>query len=76
MSKYYFNVLGTAGDADGMDLADIDAARIEAVRLSGELLKEAAGTFWESCSWELQVSDETERVIFALVFSVKDEPAL
>jgi|tagenome__1003787_1003787.scaffolds.fasta_scaffold19948915_3 hypothetical protein len=43
----------------GVELADIDAARKEAVTFSGEVLRDATGeTLWEGQPWQLWVTDQ------------------
>ena len=45
MPRYYFNIKDgyTSLDEVGVELADVDAARREAVTFSGEVLRDGAG---------------------------------
>jgi Domain of unknown function (DUF6894) len=71
MPRYFFNVDDgfSTKDAEGTDLPDIFAAQEEAIRLSGELLREIGGEFWNGTEWSLTVTYETGRVLFILRFS-------
>jgi hypothetical protein len=68
MPRYFFNVIDGRlhPDIDGTVLRDIEEARIEAVRLSGDLLRENPARFWSSPEWRLEVVDEAGQVLFAL----------
>jgi|1186.fasta_scaffold488495_2 Domain of unknown function (DUF6894) len=48
MMSRYFSISMTAAqlDSEGTELRDIYAAQEEALRLSGELLREMDGKFW------------------------------
>ena len=48
MPRYFFDVQDGKSfpDYDGCELPDLDAARIEAVRLLGGMLRDEAETFW------------------------------
>ena len=74
MSRYYFNLLHhpDGRDADGAELADMDAARTAAVRLCGELIEEIDGRFWDAPRWQLEVTDHERRRLFVLTFSAEE----
>lgn len=74
MPRYFFHVHdGTASrDTEGTQLADIYAAQEEAIRTSGELLREIGGKFWNGEEWSLEVTDEAGRVLFTLRFVAKE----
>ena len=71
MPRYFFHVDDgfSTRDVDGTDLPDIFAAQGEAIRLSGELLREMEAKFWNGVEWSLTVTDENEGVLFILRFS-------
>jgi uncharacterized protein DUF6894 len=75
--RYHFNIRDgrSHADTDGTILPSLEAARIEAVRLSGELLRESPETFWSSAFWEMEVADERGLILFTLHFSSTDAPA-
>lgn len=71
MPRYYFNVRHRISeiDAEGVELADIHAAEIAAVKLCGELIKELDGNFWEAPVWRLEVTNAEQKILFRLTFS-------
>jgi hypothetical protein len=56
-------------DAEGTVLAGISEARAEAVVLSGELLRDLGGKFWNNGEWQVRVEDEAGDKVCALTFS-------
>ena len=78
MPRFHFNVRDgvSIDDLVGTDLADIYAARLEAVRFSGEVLKDNADTFWVRHEWRVEVTDDTGLILFAIHISAVDAPAL
>jgi hypothetical protein len=77
MPRYHFNVEDGAfhGDAEGSILSDLTSAREEAVRLSGEILRDAAREFWRKERWKLTVTDDRGSTLFSLRF-LAEEAAL
>lgn len=73
MPRYYFNVRHKIAelDGEGAELVNVVAARIAAVRLCGELIRELDVTFWDDPVWRLEVTDATQNVLFTLTFSGK-----
>ena len=74
MPRYFFHVYDgfSTPDEEGTELPDIFAVQEEAIRLSGELLREMGAKFWNGTAWRLEVTDETERVLFILRFSADE----
>jgi hypothetical protein len=72
--RYFFHVLhdGTQPDMDGHEFADIRAARMAAVRLSGEMIKEIDGKFWNAPTWQLEVTGQDRKLLFTLTFSAEE----
>ena len=70
MPRYYFDIVDGREhlDNEGTDLADLAAVRIEAVRLSAEVLTEMPERFWHSELWTMTVYDENRTKLFALKF--------
>ena len=66
MQRYFFHLKDghTALDSEGTELVDLDAARQEAVRFSGEVLREGTGdSLWQGEPWEpwrLWVTDQPD----------------
>ena len=70
MPRYYFDIVDGEEhlDREGVVLDDLSAARIEAVRLSAEVLKEMPERFWRSELWTMTVYDDARGKLFALKF--------
>jgi len=79
MPRYFFDIAdGTEleeSDDDGVELEGLNAARIEAVRLSGELLKSYPDRFWSTGEWSCTVRDDTRLILFVLHFYACDAPS-
>ena len=71
MPRYFFHVHDGSSlpDDEGTELRDLYAAQEEAIRLSGELLRDMGGRFWDGAVWNLEVTDEAGRILFTLRFS-------
>lgn len=67
MARYHFQVRTSSHVLihDGVDLASLDDARIEAARRIGELLKEHAGLLWIEQDWRMDVTDQTGLILFS-----------
>jgi hypothetical protein len=78
MPRYFFHVHDGSStlDAEGTELLDIFEAQEEAIRLSGALLGELGGKFWDGEDWSLEVTGEAGRVLFTLRFSATEGPGL
>ncbi len=74
MPRYFFHVIdGTsARDEDGTELASIYVAQAEAIRLSGEILRDMGARFWDGTQWRLEVADEQDQVLFVQHFSAEE----
>lgn len=57
MPKFHFH-LDDEHDAQGLDLADLAAAKCEALEFAARHICDAANTFWDREEWTLIVSDE------------------
>jgi hypothetical protein len=83
MTRFHFHILDGKNlfDDTGADLADIDAAKIEAVRLAGAVLSEGLlPDFWQGTAWEMVVNDSpalgsggSGRTFFTLILSATEE---
>ncbi len=71
MPRYFFHVRdsGEYLDTDGVVLAGPAEARAEAVRASGEMLRDIGGRFWDSGEWRMWVVDESGDTVCSLTFS-------
>ena len=81
MPRFYFDIAAGPGiedvrDEDGSELEGLNAARLEAVRLSGEILRSYPDRFWSTGEWSCTVSDETRLILFTLRFYAQEAAAL
>ena len=76
MPRYFFNVIDglSLPDPVGTELPDIGTARALAIKTSGEILRDMGAQFWNGKEWEMEVSDESGQVLFALRFSAVEFP--
>jgi len=77
MPRYFFHVQDGEEfiDLQGTELADMEAARLEAVRFAAALLRDKADTFWQSSEWRLRVANEVNLTLFDLTFFGTMAPA-
>jgi hypothetical protein len=75
MARYFFHSTDAIPyrDAEGVELASDHAAKLEAVRLLGELLQEKPEALWTSASLIVTVTDIRDHVAFTLRAAVLDE---
>jgi uncharacterized protein DUF6894 len=61
MPRYFFHVDNGSErpGMEGTELAGMGQVRSEAVRLTGEILRDMGGRFWEHPEWTLTVTDQT-----------------
>lgn len=71
MRTYYFQTENgiRVEDDIGTPLSGDDAARLEAVRVMGELLRERPELFWEHKRFRLSVTDEAGATVLTLELS-------
>ena len=74
MPRFFFNVRDGKyiPDDEGFVLADIDAARAQAIRASGECLRDMDQKFWDGTEWRMEVADENGATVFVLRFSANE----
>jgi Domain of unknown function (DUF6894) len=78
MPRYYFHIEDdrTEIDHEGVELRDTAAARDEAVRAAGEILRDRSGkTFWGGKPWRMWVTQSplpAAKTLFTLRFSATD----
>jgi hypothetical protein len=68
MPRYHFNTEDGrfVADRDGVDLVDLEAARIEAVRLLGRVLCDNPDIYWEHEHFAIIVTDDAREPLFAI----------
>ena len=74
MPRYFFHVMDgySARDTEGTELPDIYAAQDQAIRTSGEILRDMGAEFWNGTEWMLEVTDESDQILFVLRFSADE----
>lgn len=74
MPRYFFHVVNSQVlvDHSGTECASIEAARAEAIRAAGDMLKEMGGQHWHVRRWYMFVTDEANRTRLKLAFNVED----
>jgi hypothetical protein len=78
MTRYYFNIQDgrTSLDEVGTELPNLSAARDEAIRASGDILKDGADpAVWTGEAWRLWVTDKPNgggKTFFTLKFSAHE----
>jgi ABC-type taurine transport system substrate-binding protein len=79
MPRYYFHIDDdrTHIDRIGVELADLEAARDEAVRAAGQILRDgAAKDLWSGKPWRMWITRSPfakEKPLFVLRFSATEE---
>jgi hypothetical protein len=70
MQRYFFDIKDGTDfqDLQGSEWADLNAARMEAVRYAAEVLKEMPDRFWNCEEWTMAVSDYNRKPLFTLKF--------
>lgn len=78
MPRYFFDIedVELRRDEEGEELEGLNAARIAAVTLSGELLRSFPDRFWSVGQWQCSCRDERGLVLFVLHFFAADAAAI
>ncbi|MGE8131129.1 DUF6894 family protein [Methylobacterium sp. NPDC080182] len=78
MPRYYFHVQDGVSMPDrvGTELVDWSQARIEAIQLAGQILRDDAPTIAMGEDWHLDVTDEFGLVLFRFDFISHEAAAL
>ena len=75
MPRYFFHVRDGCDlpDTEGSELPDLNAVRLEALRASGEMLRDNKGeaAFWSGEDWTMNVLDDAGGPVLTLGFSGK-----
>ena len=78
MQRFFFHTEDGSAvlDRDGVDLPDVAAARHEAVRAVGEMLKERSAEFWADGMLRMRVADARGLTLFLVEVSVTAAPSV
>jgi hypothetical protein len=74
MARYFFHVEDGKSypDREGVELPDLKSVRGEALRASGEMLRENGLGLWDGQDWEMRVVDEAGQPVITLKFSAAE----
>lgn len=78
MPRFHFNVYDGSGrlDEEGSDCLNYNSARIAAVRLAGEIIRDTAEQMLARDDWRLEVTDDRGLVLFCLDLCLTDSAAV
>ena len=78
MPKYHFNIYDGIDimDVDGMQLDDHHAARVEAIRYAGAVIKDEGQRLALGQDWRMEVTTSSGLVLFRLDFSIAESAAI
>lgn len=61
-------------DAEGIDVADDQAAQLLATRFAGEMLQQQPHKLWEHGQWRVEVTDDRNIQRFTVIMIAIDAP--
>ncbi|PNQ02130.1 hypothetical protein A8G00_14145 [Sphingobium sp. SA916] len=77
MPKFRFQIDdGVENDDAWLDLPDLDAARMEAARFMGDMVRDSAVSLWQAGVLQLTAMDENGLYLFEITVMSMDAPAL
>lgn len=78
MARYFFHIRTNCRftDREGMELDDNSAARHEAIRTAGEMMRDGGATFWQTRPWSVTVTDGAGRLILEIAMEGRAFSAL
>ena len=69
MPKYFFMVRHgdeTSHDSDGIEFPDVGAVQLEAIKSTGEILRDLDYPIEAGSEWRMEVVDEARKPLFSL----------
>jgi hypothetical protein len=77
MPRYHFHIDDgrSTRDGEGFDLADLAAAKCEAVQMAGRIICDDGGAFWDRGEWSMTVADSTGLTLFHLQIVGTEAPS-
>lgn len=74
MPRFYFDTLNSEHDEDqeGIDLPDRFAARREAVRFAGSVMKDQPDLLWDGTRFVVEVRGEGRTLLFKVSMQAED----
>lgn len=76
MARYHFHDADGVRqcDEDGIELPDDEAARVLAARYAGDMLKHEPRKVWDHGQWRVEVTDDSNILLFTVVMVAIDAP--
>ena len=75
MPIYHFTVAGEP-TGEGIELESLQAARCEAVKLTGEIFCKGDESFWIEKDWRLNVTNDAGLILFSLFLTAIEAPVI
>jgi len=77
MPRFYFHLADghLVRDEDGTELPDIEAARVNGVKLLGHVVADNCRNFLAEGDWTMTVTDEADKVLLTVSLSAIDPTA-
>jgi len=77
MPRFHFHLEDgtTFRDEEGTELPDLEAARINAVKLLGHVMADNAREFLSTREWTMNVTDDRDLLLFSVNVASVDAPA-
>ena len=77
MPRYCFNVRKDSHTPSsvGVELDNVRAARLEAIRLMGDELRHKPDEFWTDQEWYIEVTDDRGLILFTMFSAALGSPA-
>jgi D-lyxose ketol-isomerase len=78
VSRFFFHTNNpqAQGVSEGVEFANLAAAKCEAVRYAGQLLCDVAEHFWDEADFELTVTDHQGLILFTMRVVGTEAPAI
>ena len=78
MPRFHFHVHDGCSvlDPEETELPDPQAARLEAIRIAGDILKHDAHRIALGEDWRIEVTDHTGLILFQMTFLVVESPVM
>ena len=74
MSRYYFHVVNGEfiPDTDGLECANEDEVKAEAVRITGAMIEDQGIELWNTRRFDMFVCDDKNQTRFKLSFAIEE----
>ena len=78
MSRFFFHLTSSydTPDDEGVELANLEAARCHAVKMIADVLCHSPGEYWKAEMYRVTVTDETRLILFTVEVTSVDAAAI